>query len=352
MRKREYGTGTIYQKGQLWYVRFYVNGKRITRKIVDPETGKMPETRTEANKIGSLIINQFDRIPKFPYSTGDITLSEAIDDYLLACKNDLSPGWFYTVERYLRYRIQVFWGPKTSIKAINNSSIHRFRNELKKRGIENATINKILGTLSKFLKHCSDMEWIVTLPRIKKFPVQEKEVGRVLTDEEIEKILSTAKELSSNHYWFVLLGLYAGLRHSEILRLKWDHIDFIENWIHLPEQKNKSKKAAPLLAKCREELSSVPAKERNGYLIQYNGNPFKSFRESWQKIVKVSGIDPSTRAHDLRHTFSTRLFDRLGFNARVLTRHSSRQAFEKYVHAETKTLIPKAEEVFNHEEKK
>jgi integrase len=141
--------------------------------------------------------------------------------------------------------------------------------------------------------------------------------------------------------------LYCGLRHSETCRLLWEEIDFNEGVIRLGKQKNKTSKPAPLMNKVKEILEKVPKEKRVGHVILYKGKPTKSLRDTWKSIVTKSGIYPTTRYHDLRHTFSTRIFNKLGFYGKELTRHSSSEAFRKYLHSERKKLFDDAQDIFD-----
>ena len=110
------------------------------------------------------------------------------------------------------------------------------------------------------------------------------------------------------------------MRLHEVLRLKWDDIDFGKGLIMLTQ--SKTGKSIVLL------LSSCLADE----LIQYK-TTFNS--EYFSNLFKELGIHNFT-FHNLRHTFSSLLQAELGIGAVVvqgMTGHSSLGMLQKYSHS-------------------
>ena len=70
---------------------------------------------------------------------------------------------------------------------------------------------------------------------------------RFLSDEERERLLTACKE-SQNPYLFtvIVVALSTGMRHGEILKLRWTDIDFARGRIVLHETKNGERRVVPL----------------------------------------------------------------------------------------------------------
>ena len=55
MKRRDYGTGSIRQRGERWYFRYRLHGKYHEQAIVDPDTGKNPRTKSHAARIAQIM---------------------------------------------------------------------------------------------------------------------------------------------------------------------------------------------------------------------------------------------------------------------------------------------------------
>lgn len=128
----------------------------------------------------------------------------------------------------------------------------------------------------------------------------------VLTDEQVEKLLSAIKGLPP--YVFVMIGLYAGLRREEILALQWDcvfldcdapYLSVRRAWhsehnrpVITTELKTKAaKRDVPIpgmLVKCLKEAKE---KSSSDYVVaNRDGEPlsYTQFKRVWQYIVTRS----------------------------------------------------------------
>lgn len=120
-----------------------------------------------------------------------------------------------------------------------------------------------------------------------------------------KKEIITAKSKVDNPYLkaVILLGLDAGLRRGEILKLDWKDIDLDEQIITVLGTHTKTQKTrkVPLSDRTKAELLSIADADTNGKVF-----PFSDFKRSWNTAVKLAGIEGLT-FHDLRRTFVTRL---------------------------------------------
>lgn len=101
----------------------------------------------------------------------------------------------------------------------------------------------------------------------------------------------------------VLLGLDAGMRRGEILKLEWQDIDLETGLVRILGTHTKTQKTrtAPLTNRTKTELLALPNFAATGRIF-----PFNDFKRSWATAVKVAKID-GLNFHDLRRTFVTRL---------------------------------------------
>lgn len=105
---------------------------------------------------------------------------------------------------------------------------------------------------------------------------------------------------------FLLLALFTGMRRGELMRLRWDNIDFIARTLHLPTTKNGDPLTLPLsdylsklLAARRERAASspwvFPGSGKCGHLVET--------KKFLLRVSAESGV--SFTLHDLRRTFIT-----------------------------------------------
>lgn len=140
-------------------------------------------------------------------------------------------------------------------------------------------------------------------------------------------------------YAVVYVTLYYGLRKSEVLGLKWNSVDFINNKITLEnvvvknltiEEKQTMKTSAsyhtyPLLPNVREVLIQQKAwqtenrekfgeayQESNFVCTWEDGRCFRpdTIMRSFQRVLKRNNFSPILRFHDLRHSTASILYAR------------------------------------------
>lgn len=95
----------------------------------------------------------------------------------------------------------------------------------------------MLALLRSILRKAAlEWEWIDKIPKIKLLPEPKKRV-RWLTQEEINKLL---EELPQHLKLIVEFAIETGLRHSNILGLKWGQVDLERQcaWIYADESKS------------------------------------------------------------------------------------------------------------------
>ncbi|SUS06245.1 Site-specific recombinase XerD [uncultured Defluviicoccus sp.] len=99
--------------------------------------------------------------------------------------------------------------------------------------------------------------------------------------------------------------ILTGCRLSEILTLRWEHVDFAGTCLRLPDSKTEAKTVhlnAPALA----VLSAVERKDASPWVIvgEKPGAHLVNLQKPWRRIRTAAGI-PDVRLHDLRHSFAS-----------------------------------------------
>ena len=162
--------------------------------------------------------------------------------------------------------------------------------------VSGSTINRRLDVVSNIFTICTK-EWgypvknpVLSIRRPKKTESR----SRVLSQEEVLKLLSD-NSLSTELRQIIIVALETGMRKSEILSIKQEHIK--GNLLHIPVAKTKSR-TIPLTKLAQKTLleSHIP------YRINVN-----TLGHTWRRLMKKHKLY-DVCFHDLRHTALTNLF--------------------------------------------
>ena len=154
-------------------------------------------------------------------------------------------------------------------------------------------------------------------------PRLEKPLPRRLTQEQAHYVLSSVSSIKWRYtyekirnYTIIGMMLYTGMRKSEILHLKIEHIDFAQNTIFIASGKGKKDRIIPLCSRLRAIIQSY-IREREHmkrdspyfFLSAQKGNPLpeKTIATLFKTLRETTGLDFSP--HSLRHTFATLMLE-------------------------------------------
>jgi integrase len=134
------------------------------------------------------------------------------------------------------------------------------------------------------------------------------------------------------------LLLYTGCRISEVLNLRWEHVDFAAGVITLPETKSGRPQLVVMNAPARQVLRVLEAgKGTSEWVLPSASRPKQPISKSrieaaWQ-MIRIAAQIKDVRIHDLRHTVGT-YAGQSGANAflvRDLLRHKNLAMTGRYV---------------------
>lgn len=181
-------------------------------------------------------------------------------------------------------------------------------------GVATATINRELSTLNHFLARAVEWKWIKDKPRISKGKESRKQIV-TLSAADQQKLIRAAIGDQDPYTWlFAAIALGTGMRHGEIVRIRWDEIDFAHRRIHIPQAKA-GQREQPITAALAETLK----KERDqrpdqmGWLFPTKRKDAKrphrqTMAEQFRRAVERAKLDPAkVTPHVLRHTAITAL---------------------------------------------
>ncbi len=195
---------------------------------------------------------------------------------------------------------------------INSRMVEEYKIKRLREAVTPATVNREIS----FLKHLFSkaVEW----GYLNKNPTQgvkqlKEPPGRIryLEVGEIERLLKAIDSLPRERGRYlrpmVVVAINTGLRKREILQLRWKDVDFQERRLTALRTKTNEFRIIPMNGTVFQELQKIARHPEGDYVFcNKNGVPYDNVRKSFDRALKVAGID-NFRFHDLRHTFASQL---------------------------------------------
>jgi integrase len=140
---------------------------------------------------------------------------------------------------------------------------------------------------------------------------KEHKLERFLSETELARLAETLVEAEQARIELpsviaaIRLLLFTGARLSEILTVRWEHVNFEEHCLRLPDSKTGAK-TIYLSPPALEVLNGLQRQDGNPYVIigAKPGAHLINLRKPWHRIRTKAGLD-NVRIHDLRHSFAS-----------------------------------------------
>lgn len=198
----------------------------------------------------------------------------------------------------------------------------------RKKVVSGSTVNREMAILKPIFEHAIDNEWLEANP-VRKWKEYEEPAApnRVVEWGEYRSLLDAVDALlkESGKVWrrklhleqfryIIPIGFECGGRREEIMRLKWDDIDFTNRQMRFTYRKGKraewKERWVPMSAFVLGKIQEIPLNPDTPYLFpDESGNFWKSkisFYRLWDKIVEAAKVQ-GVRFHTLRHSYSSHL---------------------------------------------
>ena len=168
----------------------------------------------------------------------------------------------------------------------------------------------------------------VTLPKV------DNQKTEYLTDEEASRLLTVLETWPCRESaCFVKLAMFTGLRRGEIIKLKWDNVDFERGMVTLVAPKGGKTTTIPLSDEALDVLREVEVKAAHVFPGKDGGERY-DFKGPWQRIKKAAELPEDFRLHGLRHHFASTLVSN-GVDlavVRELLTHKDLSMTQRYAH--------------------
>lgn len=169
------------------------------------------------------------------------------------------------------------------------------------------TVNKYLSTVTTILKHEVRLGNLQNYPTAMKFSVKSNK--RILTQEEIDSLISYCERRDPDFADAVKVLLDTGMRTGELSQLYAFHVDFRLNTITLNRMKTKSGKDRTITMTDRvREIMQRRITSPMGKVFPYNQTDnYKHRWQHWRRTQPGGMEDKALTPHALRHTCCTKL---------------------------------------------
>jgi integrase len=231
---------------------------------------------------------------------------------------------------------------KLSMAALTPQKIAQHRDERLKE-IAPATVIRELSYFSSIISYARK-EWGIHINNpvaLVAKPKNPQGRSRILDDAETNALFDALRPTGRRSTWMlplVKLALETAMRRSELLGLRWEHIDMQRRTIFLRLTKNGTSRMVPLSTHAIQILTEIP---RN-----LDGRVFPLTHEvvsqAFNRARKQAGVK-DVRFHDLRHMAITRLAEKLPnlIELSAVSGHKSLAMLKRYYHPSAEQLAEK-----------
>jgi len=228
-----------------------------------------------------------------------------------------------------------------NIAEISNDDIIKFNNEyILKNKLSSSFQNQIVNAIKLFFRTVENKT--ITIESIHR-PKPEHPLPNVLSKEEIKKILQAHTNIK--HKTMLSLIYACGLRRSELLNLRAEHIDSNRGLVIIKKAKGKKDRIAPISDKIISMLREYYKAYKPSYWLFEGQNKGEQYTaESLQSVLKQAltktKITKPVTLHWLRHSYATHLLES-GTDLRYIQEllgHKSSRTTEIYTHVSKKSI--------------
>jgi integrase len=341
-RKNGSGEGSIRKKGNgRWEARFTIGHDPISGKQIQKSVyGK---TREETSKKLNEILNSVSNgtfVEPSKMKTGEWIESWLNNYAKMAIKESTFENYSVLTKVHILPRIG-----SITLNNLKTKDLQQFYNNIFESGKapRKSSSSEASGLSVSTIKHIHNIIHQSLAQALKEglirsntdeacvMPKAEKKKINTLPMEDISLFLNEASK--GNHYSMYYLDLCTGLRRGELLGLKWEDIDFVENTLIIKRQLTRMSNKLILsslktqnsyrtvkipdsaidVLKSHQEFQNV-LKEKAGMIWEESGLIFcneigkpldpSGVYHNFKRLIKRLGFNDN-RFHDLRHTFAT-----------------------------------------------
>jgi integrase len=295
-KKKTDGSGTIYQRGAIWWVKVHADGRPVYES-----SGSV--NKSDAIRLRDRMLAKKER-GELQGRFGVVLIDELLNDFLVYAKTHVRPETGYIYRKVVERHIRPFFG-KLKVQRLTTRHFEDYRATRAAAGANNTTVNRELSLLRIALNNgrkCTPPK-VTIIPYFPMTPENNVRTG-FLADEQYKVLLD---ELTPDLKPLFTTAVETGVRRGELLAIRWDQVDFEQGLIVLERTKNGQGRSVPILSGDMEDFLRAAKAERDDkwpaceWVFSRDGEQVRDFRATWTEACKRAGV-PDLRFHDLRRT--------------------------------------------------
>jgi integrase len=344
MTRKARGTGSVYQRGRVWWAQYCHQGKVMRES--SGSSSRAEAVRLLKKRLGEIGHGRLIG-PDVERTTFEDLARMLTDDYRVNGRRSL-----YAAKRALAHLREVF-GLSRAVE-ITEDRIAAYVVKRQSEGAANATINRELAALKRAFRLGERAQKVARRPYVAMLQERNTRKGFL----EPEQFRAVADRLSDDLRPVVEAAYIMGWRvASEILTRQWKHVDFEVGLLRLEpgETKNGEGRQFPLTTGLRAVLErqrerTTALEQAQGRIIPWvfhrNGEPIRDLRIAWNKACREACV-PGKLLHDFRRT-AVRNLERAGVprsTAMALVGHKTESIYRRYAITDEAMLREGAEKL-------
>ncbi|MBP7654481.1 tyrosine-type recombinase/integrase [Candidatus Dependentiae bacterium] len=178
------------------------------------------------------------------------------------------------------------------------------------------------------------------------YPKKPKKLPKVMNVADVKKFLDTAADMNIKYHAIFLIVYAAGLRVSEVVRIRLEQIDIERGTLLVLNGKGKKDRYTIFSQKIMNAIKQYIAEYKPESWLFYSGKALnqhltkESVEKMFAKYKHLSGVNPLATTHSLRHSFATHLLES-GTDIRYIQEllgHKDIKTTEIYLHVSNKEI--------------
>jgi integrase len=340
-----WGTSAKGKPEKVFYIRYYKNGKRIEekagRQFKDDMTAARASNKRAERIKGHELSNEErreqERKEKEAKAAVKWTFLELWKKYL-EDKPDLK-GRKSDSSRFEKY-IKPAFGDREP-KDLLPLDVDRLRLKTMK-GKKPQSIKLTLALLKRLSRFgakkrlCNPVPFEIELPKVDNLKTED------LTQEQLKALLQAIDASGFKQAGAMMkLALFTGMRQGEMLKMKWQDVDFEKGFIRIVNPKGGRTETIPLNDGAREVLKAHPKKGEFVFTGRKDEQR-KDVHKSTRDIANKAGLPKSFRPlHGLRHVYASMLASSGQvdlYTLQKLLTHKDPRMTQRYAHLRDEAL--------------
>ena len=310
------------------------------------------EARTLANHCKALVSQGRDPKQEKDEFKNRISFSEFVNEHYLPHATTYKRSIASDVSKLRLYLLPKFG--HVPMADISTQALQSYHNHLKMK-LSPATANRHLSLLHRLFSLSVQWGYLEknVCTGISKFQ-ENNQYQRFLSNEEIRNLFSAA-DTDENIYAaaYIKILLLTGVRRSEGLGMKWEHLrlgDSKPMW-YVPHTKSGKSRYVILNPMALQILEALPKIHGNPYVFvgKVQGNAIQNPMKAFKRIIARAGVESSFRLHDIRHTVASLIVNNGGslYDVQAALGHANSSISERYAHLSSESMTKTSDNISN-----